>query len=84
MIENRERVALERGPMVFCVEGIDNQGSVAHITLPDEVLLEAEHDSNLLHGITTIHDQESTFVAIPYYAWSHRGTGEMAVWLPRR
>jgi DUF1680 family protein len=21
---------------------------------------------------------------VPYYAWGHRGEGEMAVWLPRR
>ncbi|MBA7674027.1 hypothetical protein ES703_82234 [subsurface metagenome] len=27
--------------------------------------------------------KEQDFVAIPYYAWAHRGTGEMAVWLAR-
>jgi DUF1680 family protein len=28
-------------------------------------------------------DPRNRFVAIPYYAWAHRGSGEMAVWLER-
>ena len=27
-------------------------------------------------------EQDETFVAIPYYAWAHRGGGQMRVWLP--
>lgn len=38
---------------------------------------------DLLNGVVTIQatdaDHELTFV--PYYAWSHRGVGEMTVWL---
>lgn len=37
--------------------------------------------NDLLNGVTVIKGQ--AFMAIPYYAWAHRGPGEMAVWLPR-
>ena len=37
---------------------------------------------NLLEGITVL--ESKNLKAIPYYAWSHRGIGEMTVWLPRR
>jgi DUF1680 family protein len=92
---NRGRVALERGPLVYCLEGIDHQGQVANLVLPDDVALTVRHQPDLLGGITILEgqgktssskDQEQTTVpitAIPYYSWSHRGTGEMAVWLLR-
>jgi DUF1680 family protein len=31
-----------------------------------------------------IQKRETSFTAIPYYAWAHRGPGEMMVWLPYR
>jgi len=31
-----------------------------------------------------VETREQDFLAVPYYAWSHRGEGEMAVWLPRK
>jgi DUF1680 family protein len=80
---NAGRVALERGPLVYCVEEVDNGGSVSQLILPDEAQLQAEFQPDLLHGLTVIHDAERSFLAIPYYAWSHRGEGEMAVWLRR-
>ncbi|MHC4068336.1 MAG: glycoside hydrolase family 127 protein [Planctomycetota bacterium] len=97
---NRGRVALERGPIVYCAEAIDNNGQVFNILLTDDIKLEAESREDLLGGITAVtaeayglhpgQDGETTvtkrqkFTAIPYYAWSHRGVGEMAVWLPRK
>lgn len=95
---NRGRVALERGPVVFCAEGIDNEGHVLNIVLPDETTLEAAYRADLLGGVTAIsgnakalyrtedggvEQREQPFTAIPYYAWAHRGIGEMAVWLAR-
>jgi hypothetical protein len=91
--ENSGRVALERGPMVYCAEWVDNGGRISNIILPDDAPLQAEHRSEMLNGVTVISGkawglyedkpQEQEFLAIPYYAWSHRGQGEMAVWLPR-
>ena len=97
---NRGRVALERGPIVYCVEGVDHQGHVRHLFLPDDAELGSEFRSDLLNGVEVIkgtagaahlgEDRATTatealpFLAVPYYAWSHRGVGEMAVWLPRQ
>ena len=79
---NRGRVAVERGPLVYCAEGVDNGGKALDLTLPDGAALTAEHDTELLGGVTTIRGPGITLV--PYYAWSHRGAGEMNVWLKRR
>ena len=86
------RVALQRGPIVYCVEGIDHGGSVADLVLPPEAPLAAEHRPDLLGGVTVITGKAQrlrdggaaepvALTAIPYYAWDHREPGEMAVWL---
>ncbi len=96
--ENRGKVALERGPIVYCAEWRDNHGHALNLVLPDDARLEVNRRPNVLGGLSTIEgeavavytkgDEEveqkrQGFVAIPYYAWSHRGAGEMAVWLGR-
>ena len=77
----RGKVALERGPIVYAAEATDNGGRALEIAIPDDMLLTAEHRAGQLNGITVI--TGNTFVAIPYYAWSHRGVSEMAVWFLR-
>lgn len=77
----RGKVALERGPIVYAAEAIDNGGRALEIAIPDDMLLTAEHRAGLLNGITVI--TGNTFVAIPYYAWSQRGVSEMVVWFLR-
>jgi uncharacterized protein len=78
----QEKVALERGPIVYAAEGIDNGGKALDIVLPDDQRLTAGHRADLLGGIMVITGEG--FMAIPYYAWSHRGMSEMAVWLSRK
>ena len=78
---NQDRVAVERGPLVYCAEGVDNGGTALDLALPDGAALTAERDTELLGGVTTIRGHGITLV--PYYAWSHRGAGEMNVWLRR-
>ncbi len=75
------KVALERGPLVYAAEGIDNSGHALSITLPDGLALTAEQRPDLLNGVTVI--RGDGFLAIPYYAWGHRGIHEMAVWFKR-
>ncbi|MCB9501024.1 MAG: glycoside hydrolase family 127 protein [Deferribacteres bacterium] len=93
------RVALERGPLVFCAEWPDNpDGHVRNLLLPDAVKLTTKFDKDLLHGVQVIqgeavayHVNEAgnrvrspqTFTAIPYYSWANRGKGEMVVWFAR-
>ena len=94
------KTALERGPIVYCAEWPDNGGQVTHLVLPDNALLAAERRDDLLNGVMVIKGESTAlfagrragqidrrkqeFIAIPYYAWAHRGDGEMTVWLPRQ
>jgi DUF1680 family protein len=97
--DDRGKVALQRGPLMYCAEWPDNQGLVSNIVLPDNVQLTSEYKSDLLNGVTilkgevsAIHVNSDTevstgkqpFIAIPYYAWAHRGKGEMIVWFPKK
>lgn len=84
LTDNAGLVALERGPLVYCVEGLDHGGSLADVHLPDSLPLEAVYRPELLNGLSVLQDEAQTLTALPYYAWAHRGRSEMAVWLPRR
>lgn len=88
--ELRDQVALERGPLVYALESADNPGRVLELALADDSPLQAEHRADLLGGITTLRGQALdaagqpvNFTAIPYYAWGHRGDGQMTTWLKR-
>jgi len=48
------RVALQRGPIIYCLEAVDNSGHVKHLALPRDAKLTAEHRSGLLGGVTVI------------------------------
>lgn len=87
---NRNKVALTRGPIVYCAEWADNDISIFAIKIPDGAEFITEYREDFLDGLTIIKSKVSSkkgerigLVAIPYYAWSHRGPGEMAVWLSR-
>jgi len=51
------RVALERGPIVYCAEGPDNEGQVFNLVLDDSAALQAKHQAGLLGGVTMIRGQ---------------------------
>jgi DUF1680 family protein len=78
------KVALERGPLVYCVEGTDG-GDVAAMHLPDDAPLSFEHRPDLLGGVTVITAQvgDRQVTAIPYQLWGNRGTTAMRIWIPR-
>jgi hypothetical protein len=95
---NQGRVALQRGPLVYCAEWPDNQGLVRNIILPDDAVLHSNFNADMFDGVQVITGTASAlkekpdgslaelqqdFFAIPYYAWAHRGKGEMMVWLAR-
>ena len=88
--DDRNRVAVERGPLVYCAEGLDNGGRALGLVLPDDAALLAEWRPDFLQGLTVIKAKASQggakrdLVLIPYYAWAHRERGEMAVWLTRQ
>ena len=98
--QDEDRVALQRGPIVYCVEGADNNGNAWDIILPDKATFKTAFQKDLLEGVVTIQFQApsivvgddgqsvkteiKTITAIPYYAWCNRGQNPMQVWLPRR
>ncbi len=86
--ENKGKVALMRGPVVYCLEGSDNKDiDLFKLVLTRSADMTAEHDAKLLGGVTVIRtqglDEKKTSVkltAIPYYAWANRKKGPMTIW----
>jgi len=98
VINNQDKIALQRGPIVYCMEGKDQEdGHVFNFYLPDSSLVQSAFESDLFGGVeqltaegygvfklgNSIKRRESLLTFIPYYAWNNRGKDEMAVWIPR-
>jgi DUF1680 family protein len=93
---NRGRVAVTRGPLVYCAEEADNGGPVQIFSLNlvsvGEQIQEEVMKEGLLQNVVRLNlpaEGDDTSVAeklkmIPYYAWNNRGDGSMIVWLPRK
>ena len=83
--ENIGRVAIERGPVLYCAEEADNGGSMADYHLPDNADLRPIDQPDFLGGCVTLQADlgDETVTLIPYHLWGHRGLGQMAVWLKR-
>ena len=93
------KVALQRGPIVFCLEGPDNDGKVSNLVIPAAAQIKAEYKPALLNGVMVLTGKAKvakrttdggvtavgtrSFTAIPYYAWAHRGLTPMTVWPAR-
>ena len=96
---DRDRIALQRGPIVFAAEWPDNPGGrVRNLVIADDEPLGSEFRPDLLGGVAVITGRAvayatsdtgarisatQPFTAIPYFAWANRGPGEMAVWIAR-
>lgn len=91
---DRGRVALQRGPIVYCTESPDNpKESVVEMALARDAKFEAEYRSGMLNGTVVIKSvaahkasdgttvAEKEFTAIPYHAWANRGDSKMLVWM---
>lgn len=78
------RLAIERGPVVYCAEEADNQVSVFSVSIDQEMMLETEFQEDLLGEVTVLsgqamkidgcgNDYPSTLEMIPYFSWRNRG-----------
>ncbi len=99
------RVAVERGPIVYCAEFPDNNFDLGALLLNQKPVFKTTESGMTIHaddgqhsykftGLTTngqtlSYDENGRLTAhdvsvnlIPYYAWNHRGSGRMLVWLP--
>ena len=97
---NTDRVALQRGPLVYCVEGADNNGKAWNFILPSSATFTVEEKLVLTEPVIavstivpvtdvsvdglTITTTNKSITAIPYYAWCNRGSNQMQVWLPTK
>ncbi|MFS4418012.1 beta-L-arabinofuranosidase domain-containing protein [Maribacter sp. 2307ULW6-5] len=98
--ENQGKVALQAGPMVYCIEGFDMpNGATNHIMVNPAQDFSMTYQKDLLNGVLTVNGkadflyrtatgtiekQEVGFSAIPYFAWANRGASDMEVWLPTK
>ena len=87
--DDRGKLALERGPIVYCLEGADQKDStVFNKFILQKTAVSAAYDGNLLGGVVVLSGaakqvetdgdvSDITFRAIPYAAWCNRGSGQM-------
>lgn len=79
------KVAVERGPLVYCAEGVDNGGRAGDLVLKDSLVFQPERRRGWLNNpvVLVATNAPKPVVLVPYYAWNYRGEGPMAVWMPR-
>jgi len=95
---DRNRFALQRGPIVYCLEGVDLPDyKVFDLSFNPDQKFNATYDPTLLSGVEvlkargqinernvdgTLTSTDVGIKAIPYFAWANRGPDEMEVWIP--
>ena len=100
LADDTNKVALQRGPIMYCAEWKDNDGRATNIIVPKNTEFETAFEPALLNGVMVIKakvksvnidaakqnisTETKTMTAIPYYAWANRGDGEMTVWFPEQ
>ena len=78
---DRGLVAVQCGPIVYCVESPDNAKPIDSISINQQTQLKVEWQPEKLYGINQIVTNDGVTL-IPYYAWAHRGVSDMEVWIP--
>jgi DUF1680 family protein len=95
---NRNLVAIQHGPLMYCAEFADNEGKTSNIVFGSNNTFKSKFDPSLLNGVLTLStdakvinftDQEistnsKSIKLIPYFARSNRGIGEMKLWFPTK
>ena len=95
---DNNRIAIQRGPIVYCVEGADNDNKAWNFILPSTAEFEISDQTILDEPIkaisalvpvmtvsadgSSLQTEKKKITAIPYYTWANRGKNEMQVWLP--
>ena len=89
--QDRRRVAIERGPIVYCAEGPDTDGKALDLLLEPAAGLQSSADPSFYGGVAVIQTRATRVTnpslpakpirLVPYSLWANRGPGEMTVWL---
>lgn len=78
------KVAVTRGPLVYCLESVDNAEIDIFTAQLDPFSLREEFVSDLLGGCIIIHGKTTEgepMIFIPYFLWANRGESQMVVWV---
>ena len=97
LADNAGMTALQRGPVIYCAEGLDNNNNIFNLWIPDGAEFTSEFNEDLLGGIVAVkgnvkvltrredkasnEEKQHRLTAIPYYAWANREPSAMSVWL---
>ena len=97
VVNDRGRLAVECGPILYCAEGVDNGGHVLDKVLAADAAFTPTTCNilgnvypaftapavSLRRGLTSgVRREAATLTLVPYFAWCHRGAGEMQVFFP--
>jgi len=98
--QDNNRIAIQRGPIVYCIEGADNNGKAWNVIIPENTKFETIDYKVLDESVKaltaevlvitvgedglSLKTEKKKIIAIPYYTWANRGKNEMQVWLPTK
>ena len=92
VVDNRNRLAVTRGPLVYCAEEIDNGPvqaySIEPVPTADQcqvVPMDAAGMEAMMACVVPALDTGglTDLTMVPYFIWNNRGSGSMNVWVPR-
>jgi DUF1680 family protein len=97
---DNDRFAVQRGPILYCVEGTDNSNDAWNFFIPQNTSFQPKAYDVLSEKVTALEAEANAvqyndalqnvevvkkkIVAIPYYTWANRGKTSMQVWLPAK
>jgi hypothetical protein len=96
--EDVDKVAFQRGPLIYCAEWPDNTGNVLDLEIPKDAAVKTLFEPSLLEGTQVIlttgykisYNPDSISIVseqpvklIPYALWNNRGAGQMRIWFPK-
>jgi DUF1680 family protein len=95
-----DRFAVQRGPILYCVEGTDNNKDAWNFFIPKNTPFQTKSYEVLTEKVTAMEAEANAvqyneasqnvevvkkkIIAIPYYTWANRGKTSMQVWLPAK
>lgn len=80
--QNRYKVAIQRGPVVYCAEEVDNKKIYEAIKIGEDTVLKTRKSTELeeITEIVARNTDEQEYIFVPYYSWANRQSGKMKVW----
>lgn len=87
---NTGKVALMKGPVLYCLEGVDNDFDIEKMEMPSSAMIESVFDTSifggtyLLQGKGILQDKPVRFKAVPYYLWQNRGISPLVMLINER